>query len=91
MLSKLNGFFTKGLRLFALLLLSCTASVGLNAQGEKIYDDKVIHEIRFTSLEAGTWDKVIKNKEDENKDYIPVRIDIDGTTLEKVGLRITTA
>ncbi len=69
-----------------LLLLTLSYSIGLFAQGEKLYDDKIIHEIRFTSLQANTWQEVIKNY--ESKEYVPVAIEIDGTKLAKVGLRI---
>ncbi len=70
-----------------LLLLFCLSySISLLAQGEKLYNDKVIHEIRFTSLQSNTWQEVIKNY--EKKEYVPVAIEIDGTKLAKVGLRI---
>ncbi len=70
-----------------LLLLFCLSySLNLFAQGEKLYNDKIIHEIRFTSLQSNTWQEVIKNY--EKKEYVPVAIEIDGTKLAKVGLRI---
>ncbi len=73
-------------KLFLLLLL--LKPISLLAQGENLYNDKIIHTIRFTSLASDTWQKVVQNYDNDNKDYVPVSINIDGTELKKVGLRI---
>ncbi len=71
--------------LFSLLFFfSLTVLMAENGKG--IYNDKVMHEVRITTLSVDAWQKVIQNY--DTKEYIPVHIEIDGEKVDSVGLRI---
>ncbi len=70
------------------LLLFLPFIVLIAENGEKIYNDKVLHEVRITTLSADAWQKVIQNYENGSKEYIPVNIEVDGQKVDNVGLRI---
>jgi spore coat protein CotH len=56
------------------------------AQGEHIYDDSLLHEIRVFSYNEPDWDSIVARYEREI--YTPVRVMIDGIILDSVGIRI---
>ena len=57
-----------------------------SAQGELLFNETILHEIRIVSLNASDWDSIAARYEREL--YTPMRIIIDGTTLDSVGVRI---
>ncbi len=73
---------------FMMFILAMSYSSNLLAQGEHLYNDKIIHEIRFRSPKSSSWSDVVNNYENEKKDYVRFDIEIDGTKLKQVGLRI---
>ncbi len=61
----------------ALLLSICT--VNLHGQGEKLFDDSFLHEIRFVQLDTTLWDG--------SKVYQMVSMSIDGQNLDSIGIK----
>jgi len=71
--------------------------LALNAQstGKALYDTDFVHEIRISSGVPGFWDALVSNFEDNELattpttvPYTPAGIDIDGTSLTGIGVRI---
>ena len=67
---------------FINILIICS----LFGQGESIFNARIIHEIRFTTFLPNTWDTIVSNYPES--EYVPVNVNIDGTRLDSVGLRI---
>ncbi|NNF34581.1 MAG: hypothetical protein HKN68_10755 [Saprospiraceae bacterium] len=62
---------------------------GINAQStSSLFDDEILHEVKIEFSEAYPWDSLISFYGfNLRKEYIPVKVTIDGTTLDSVGIR----
>ena len=60
------------------LLLGLTPGIA-KGQGEDLYNDDILHEIRFTGFDT--------TRLDGSKKYQPVALSIDGTTIDSIGVK----
>jgi spore coat protein CotH len=84
------------LLLFGLLFTSYSAKA---QTGDSLYNDSLLHEIRITFYETNYWDTLEAHYDlllDVNgdviigapKQYLPATIEIDGTSIDSVGVRL---
>ncbi len=67
------------LYLIITLILVCSSIEQLIAQGNSLFSDEVLHEIRFTNVDTSFFI--------QSKDYQMVTVSIDGTTISDIGFR----
>ncbi len=79
MLVNIKSFLITGI----LSLLLC---LNLNGQGNAIFDNAYVHIVKLTSLHASDWDSMVRRY--TPKIYTPLKVEIDGTLLDSVGVRI---
>jgi len=72
-------------RIFLILQYALLSLIS-SGQGEKIFESPAIHEVRIATLFPSAWDSIVNRY--APKIYTPVRVEIDGTTLDSVGIRI---
>lgn len=67
------------LYLIITLVLVCSSTRPLIAQGNSLFSDEVLHEIRFTNVDTSFFI--------QSKNYQMVTVSIDGTTISDIGFR----
>ena len=79
------------LRNLALTFLSFIILPAIAQKGDHLFDDTYIHEIRMSTEDPDLWKDLLNNYDNsisEDHIYSPVHVEIDGTSMDSVGLRI---
>lgn len=65
------------------------ASLGMMGQGELIFDDTYVHEIRVTFADEGYWQELSDNYDDNYPDvpYTMANLTVDGEQIDSIGIR----
>ncbi len=77
-------------KLFTLFLIICFSySVQAQNSGDQVFDNSVLHEVRFTFEQADYWQQMVNNFEFNMDDvpYILGAVTIDGVDVDSVGVR----
>jgi len=72
-----------------ILAISLSTAFTLMSQGEQIFDDSYVHEIRVTFDDDGYWQELSTNYQNNYPDvpYTMASVSIDGELIDSIGIR----
>ena len=77
-------------QLLVFLLLSACLQLNLIGQGEQLFNNSSVHEIRVSINDTDYWNILLDNYNNNYPDvpYVMANVEIDGTSVDSIGIRL---